>query len=72
MITHKFGERIMLIKKERNLTYKELCEITKVPKATMMSYTTQGQEPRAISIMMIAKGLGVSADWLLGLTDERN
>lgn len=67
-----FRKRLLQIKNERNLTYTQMSKITGIPASTIKGYVALKNEPGAYAVIKLSKGLGVTTDWLLGLTDERN
>ena len=70
MIT-EFQERLRILWKESGLCAKEWARQLDVPYTSLQGWLTVKADPRASSVAMLAKATGVSADWLLGLTDER-
>lgn len=68
----KFSERFRQLKEEKQgMTLKELSlklDIT-VPN---LSYYMKGREPNYDTLIKIADYFGVTTDWLVGRTDERN
>ena len=49
----------------------KLSEMTGISTVTLSKYVRGENEPSADRLRVIAEALGVSADWLLGLTDQR-
>lgn len=62
----KFSERIRKLRKENNLTQKELAENIGVDRATVAGYETKGKEPSYSTLRNIANFFGVSIDYLIG------
>jgi transcriptional regulator with XRE-family HTH domain len=66
-----FRERMILLKDESGITWRTIEERTGLPYSTLQSYMVRDVDPRAYSLIRIARVFGVSVDWLLGLTEER-
>jgi transcriptional regulator with XRE-family HTH domain len=66
-----FRERMILLKDESGITWRTIEERTGLPYSTLQSYMVRDVDPRAYSLIRIARVFGVSIDWLLGLTEER-
>lgn len=62
-----FAKRLEQVMIERNLYPKDLERITGIRKRRIYEYIQGQHQPNAFAIMRIAKGLGISADWLLGI-----
>ena len=64
------GERIGDVLNERKITQSELCRQTNTSTSSLNALITgQNKNPRIETLIPIAKGLGVSVDYLLGLDD---
>ena len=63
------GTKLKYIRKLKGVKQGELAKILSVTEATISLYETDKVEPNNKNLMMIAKHLNVSADFLLGLTD---
>lgn len=64
-----FVINIKRISKEKNLTQKELSQITGIGEKSMSRYFTGASSPNLLSLVAIADALGVSCDELLGRND---
>ena len=64
------GERIRDIRKERGLNQDQLAELASLNRVTIAKYESGRVEPGAHALSRIADALDVSADVLLGRTDE--
>ena len=64
------GERLKTALKKKKVTMNECAKALRIAKTTLSGYVTGGTDPTATKLMHIAKYLGVSVDWLLGLTDD--
>ena len=53
----------------RNITQKELCEKTKIPKSAMSQYISGSFKPKQTRTYLIAQALGVNEAWLMGFDD---
>ena len=62
---------MILLKDESGITWRTIEERTGLPYSTLQSYMVRDVDPRAYSLIRIARVFGVSVDWLLGLTEER-
>ena len=71
-MNYKFGERLSEAIRLRNITYVDLANKTGCGKSTIESYCTNACNPSAKVIFKLAGALKVSADWLLGMTDNMN
>lgn len=66
-----FAKRLEQIMIERNVYPAQLSKITGIKRTVIYSYVSGTHQPSAFNIKRIAIGLGVSADWLLGITDNK-
>lgn len=66
------GDRILTIRKELNISQKELADKVGITEASLSRYENNLREPRAEILGKIAIALGVSTDYLLGQTDIQN
>lgn len=65
-----FGERIMYRRKRLKLSQGELANLVGVSTSAISSYETERAKPTLEVFQRMVSVLGVSADWLLGETDE--
>lgn len=65
-----FGERLARILGERDMSNAALARQCGIHPNTIGVYVAGSHEPTAGKVAAISKALGVSADWLLGLTEE--
>lgn len=63
------GEKIKSLRLEKNLTQTELAQELGVSKGIISIWENNINEPKATYIQRIALFFGVSADYLLGITD---
>lgn len=68
----KFSNRLISLRKERSLTQEDLAKIIHKKRSTVSGYETEGKEPDLETVCFLAKYFGVSTDYLLGYSDERN
>lgn len=61
----KIGDRILILLKQNDMTQRELAKATEIPEATMSRYIKNKREPKANSILKIAKVLNVTTDFLI-------
>jgi len=64
-----FKERLKELRIEKKLSQKELALALSVSQRSISSWETGFRQPDFESLEKIAKFFGVSADYLLGLTD---
>ena len=67
---YTFGDRLSQLMTERKLYSTDIAKITGIKRQSIDGYAQGVNQPSAFSIAQIAKGLRVSADWLLGLTEQ--
>lgn len=68
-----FPERLKTMLAEKGMTHQDLASILGVQRQTVSLYTNGQIRPDIGALAVIAKALGVTTDWLLGLTaDCRN
>jgi len=73
IILATFSDRLRALRIEKNLTQEELGKTALHVSDRMMRYYEQGQKmPDLNGIVALADFFGVSVDYLLGRTDERN
>ncbi len=72
LIMQEFSNRLIALRKERRLTQEGLANMVQKKRSTMSGYETEGKEPDMETICLLAKFFGVSTDYLLGYSDERN
>lgn len=65
------GERILNLRKELNLSQKELAEKTGITEASLSRYENNLREPKAEIVIKVSEVLGCSTDYLLGRTDNK-
>ena len=63
----KFGERLKRLRKEANMTQKQLAKCIWVTKATISNYELYERMPPPEILVKIASVFHVSTDYLLGL-----
>lgn len=67
---NNFAPRLIGARKENNLSQRELAKIIEVSKSTIASYETGRTEPDLETFAKIAKLLGHTTDYFLGLADD--
>ena len=65
------AERLSLLRKERDMTQKEVSQELGISLNSYQRYETDEREPTAPILVQMAKFYNVSLDYLVGLTDER-
>ena len=63
------GDRIVNLRKELNLSQKELAEKVGITEASLSRYENDLREPKAEIITRLSNALNCSTDYLLGKTD---
>ena len=64
-----YGERIRELRKERNMSQKQLGEALGVDFRTVSFWETERYEPNITQIIKLCKLFQVESDYLLGLID---
>ena len=67
-----FGKRLADLRKRRNLTQTQLSERIGMSHSSVASWETGTREPAMAMIVKLAHYFNVSADYLLGTTDDPN
>ncbi len=67
-----FHSRLIALRKEKQLTQEELAGIINKKRSTVSGYETEGKEPDIETLCVLAKYFGVTTDYLLGYSDERD
>lgn len=62
-----FVDRMERIRADKGLTKKEFSELLGIPKSSYDYYTNKGGMPTLYSVMLMADGLGLTLDHLLGI-----
>lgn len=65
-----FGERLKLLRTEKNIGQNLLAKELQLSNASISYWETGKQEPTAEAIFKLANYFNVSADYLLGLTND--
>lgn len=65
-----FGERLSHIMREYDVSLRELSRRTGITVTTLHRYATCKRVPRATEIMECSDALGITCDYLLGLSDD--
>lgn len=71
-IDKTFGERLLQLRTERQLSMEEVGKVIGVGKSAINKYEKHMTEPRMREANALAKFFGVSIDWLIGITDIRD
>jgi transcriptional regulator with XRE-family HTH domain len=66
------GKRISRARRYLNINQKELCKKANITEASLSRYENEIREPKAAVVAVLADALGVSTDYLLGLTNDIN
>lgn len=67
-----FGKRLRELRKEKNLTQKDVANFLKISDRTIGYYESGQRKPDPETLQKIADFFNVSVDYLLGRTDIRN
>lgn len=67
-----FSSRLASLRKERGMTQEELAKAINKKRSTYSGYETEGKEPDLETVCILANYFGVSTDYLLGYSNERN
>jgi len=66
------AERLKLLRQERRFYQRELAEYLGISIRTYQFYESGHNEPNVKSLIALADFYGVTIDYLVGRTDERN
>lgn len=64
------GERLRKVLKDKNMSQRDLADLTDIDENSISRYITKGRKPSADGLILICKALNISADWLLGLKED--
>lgn len=67
-----FSQRLIALRKERELTQADLAKAVHKTRSTISGYETEGKEPDYEMLCSLARFFSVSVDYLLGVEDCRN
>lgn len=65
-----FRERLNMVVNQHGYTVVKAAEVCGVAKTTMWNWISGGNMPNAYQLAYLCYGLGVSADWIIGLSEE--
>lgn len=65
-------KRVMKMMKQRDVTQRELAEMSGITEAAMSRYMRGERQPRAEVVANMATALGVTSDYLLGREEDRS
>ncbi len=68
----KFSARLISLRKEQGMTQEDMARLIQKKRSTVSGYETGGKEPEFDTVCFLASHFGVSTDYLLGFSDERN
>ncbi len=68
-MNNKLPERLNELLRDRNISQRKLAKAIEVTSATVSAWCRGIKQPTADNILALSKFFGVSADYLLGLTD---
>jgi len=64
------GERISKELHDKGMTQRELAEMAGIHEVSISRYVNDGRQPMPIALGQIAKVLGVTTDYLIGVDEE--
>ncbi len=67
-----FGDRLRIVRKERNLKQSDLATKLNVSPSTIGMYEQGRRDPDTETVKFLANYFNVSTDWLLGVSNIRN
>ena len=67
-----FKSRLLMLKRERHWSYPDMAKLSDLPLSTIKAYVFKDREPGIYSLAKMSRGFGVTADWLIGLKEERD
>ena len=65
-----FGERLKAELTRQKISYRQFSEMSGITTTTVCRYVNSERIPRASEIVKTANALGVTCDYLLGLSDD--
>lgn len=65
-----FKERFSALLKERNMTQREVANVTNLTESAVSHYMKGDREPKGAILLNIANALGTTTDYLSGRTNE--
>lgn len=65
-----FSERLVLLRKSRGLTQKQLAEAVHLSELAIQHYEAQRREPAFTKLIALADYFNVSLDYLVGRSDD--
>jgi transcriptional regulator with XRE-family HTH domain len=65
------GDRLRSLREAQNLTQKDLAERLHISESQIFRYEKDDIEPRADVVVKVAEYFNVTADYLLGLSEEQ-
>lgn len=68
----EMNERLSRAMREKHITPGMLSIRTGISDRMIRNYLKGASQPGGYSLKMLARGLGVSVDWLLGIEEEEN
>lgn len=66
-----FSNRLIALRKERDLTQAELAKQVHLQRSTLSGYETEGKEPTYETLCTLAEYFNVTTDYLLGVSSAR-
>ncbi|WP_432401042.1 helix-turn-helix domain-containing protein [Wukongibacter sp. M2B1] len=66
------GQRLKQLRKEKELTIREVAKLFSIGKSTLSDWENERRNPNYDMIKKLAEFYGVTVDYLLGITDEKN
>lgn len=66
------GDRVLKLRKEKNLTQEQLGKLTSIQRTTINAIETNDKMPTVDQVIRLASYFQVSADWILCLTEIRD
>lgn len=66
-----FSARLQQVRQERGFSRKEIAEVLQVTPRAYQYYEEGKREPDYDKLILLARHLNISADYLLGLTDNQ-
>lgn len=66
------AKRITQARNDLNINQKELAQRANITEANLSRYENGVREPKSAVLIRLADALGVTTDYLVGLTDEKN
>lgn len=70
MVIHLFGDKLRELRKENNMTQKDIANMFNIKEATVSAWEVGKAQPSIDTIIVLAQYFNVSTDYLLGFNQN--